>query len=359
MTTMTDTLADKFDEIVGQEDPTDNCYSQEELDQLLRDKENEVKEQFLQEERDIRKDIAEIRSKFDESVNRDRRQQEEIKKLKAVLESERLHNRKLRDRNEGLEKAKADNDAEMNNHRRMGAKEMHRLMRKESAKVYEFAEFIRGGCRPNCTELDEFIEEEKRFQVRLDNDPSMTATNVTPTQLFQIHRVDWDEETLYTDIFKAIHEHSTASFSQPPPPLPSSTRSSGVGAQGTTGQNSDDVKDPLTRLILRVREIYPEMSEDTVFAALLEMKEANGGRLNSGNQGYEDIINYIAAMSDPPPTMRTQTPAVSPPACLICKLPLKEAEDLFKIPCCGQQFHTVCIQEWLVQKESCPKCKKD
>ena len=103
----------------------------------------------------------------------------------------------------------------------------------------------------------------------------------------------------------------TASFSQPPPPLPSSTRSSGVGAQGTTGQNSDDVKDPLTRLILRVREIYPEMSEDTVFAALLEMKEANGGRLNSGNQGYEDIINYIAAMSDPPPTMRTQTPGAT------------------------------------------------
>ena len=84
-----------------------------------------------------------------------------------------------------------------------------------------------------------------------------------------------------------------------------------MGAQGTTGQNSDDVKDPLTRLILRVREIYPEMSEDTVFAALLEMKEANGGRLNSGNQGYEDIINYIAAMSDPPPTMRTQTPGAT------------------------------------------------
>ena len=55
--------------------------------------------------------------------------------MKAVLESEKVHNRKLRDRNEGLEKAKADNDAEMNTHRRMGAKEMHRLMRKESAKV--------------------------------------------------------------------------------------------------------------------------------------------------------------------------------------------------------------------------------
>ena len=54
---------------------------------------------------------------------------------------------------------------------------------------------------------------------------------------------------------------------------------------------------------MRVREIYPEMSEDNVFGALLEMKEANGGRLNPGNQGYEDIINYIAAMSDPPPTM--------------------------------------------------------
>ena len=85
MTTMTDTLADKFDEIVGQEDPTDNCYSQEELDQLLRDKENEVKEQFLQEERDIRKDIAEIRSKFDESVNRDRRQQEVIDIFEELL----------------------------------------------------------------------------------------------------------------------------------------------------------------------------------------------------------------------------------------------------------------------------------
>ena len=86
MTTMTDTLADKFDEIVGQ-DPTDDCYSQEELDQLLRDKENEVKEQFLQEERDIRKDIAEIRSKFDESVNRDRRQQEVIDIFEELLRS--------------------------------------------------------------------------------------------------------------------------------------------------------------------------------------------------------------------------------------------------------------------------------
>ena len=84
MTTVTDTLADKFDEIVEE---TDNCYSQEELDQLLRDKENEVKEQFLQEERDIRKDIAEIRSKFDESVNRDRRQQEVIDIFEELLRS--------------------------------------------------------------------------------------------------------------------------------------------------------------------------------------------------------------------------------------------------------------------------------
>ena len=90
MTTMTDTLADKFDEIV-EEDPTDNCYSQEELDQLLRDKENEVKEQFLQEERDIRKDIAEIRSKFDESVNRDRRQQEVIDIFEELLRSYITH----------------------------------------------------------------------------------------------------------------------------------------------------------------------------------------------------------------------------------------------------------------------------
>ena len=81
-----------------------------------------------------------------------------------------------------------------------------------NSKVYEFAEFIRGGCRPNCTELDEFIEEEKRFQVRLDNDPSMTATNVTPTQLFQIHRVDWDPESLFMDIFQALRDREVNLF---------------------------------------------------------------------------------------------------------------------------------------------------
>ncbi|TYG94836.1 hypothetical protein ES288_A11G220600v1 [Gossypium darwinii] len=50
------------------------------------------------------------------------------------------------------------------------------------------------------------------------------------------------------------------------------------------------------------------------------------------------------------------TPAETEPCC-ICQEDYANGEELGKLDC-GHDFHFSCIKQWLVQKNSCPICKK-
>ena len=113
--------------------------------------------------------------------------------------------------NNGYLKSKEDAEHETYGVVRAGAKEMYRLMLEESRKLTEFASFVKDTVDPDCPELDLFIEEQKKFLVKIQNDPYLTETGPGntggETKLFQIHRIDWDPETLFFDIHQAITEH--------------------------------------------------------------------------------------------------------------------------------------------------------
>lgn len=325
-------------------------YSQAEVDKMLRDKEREVKA-ILQEEDDaLKKEIQEINAKLDDAKIHDLRQQEEIRKQRASLKAEQDSNRQLEKVNNGYLKSKEDAEHETYGVVRAGAKEMYRLMLEESKKLTEFASFVKDTVDPDCPELDLFIEEQKKFLVKIQNDPYLTETGPGgETNLFQIHRIDWDPETLFCEIHQAITEHQAGKHQ--PLPSPAQEPLSSAGQANEPGSSSSADTDPLKRVITKVREVFPDMAEAEVVEAILEAKKANNGKLS-----FQQVIEWITERS------KSAGDYGSLPVCLICSQDLQE-DDVkalqFKIPCCGQTFHAMCIHDWFeAGNPACPKCNK-
>jgi len=93
------------------------------------------------------------------------------------------------------------------------------------------------------------------------------------------------------------------------------------------------------------------MAEAEVVEAILEAKKANNGKLS-----FQQVIEWITERS------RSAGACGSLPMCLICSQDLQE-DDVkalqFKIPCCGQTFHAMCIHDWFeAGNPACPKCNK-
>lgn len=332
-------------------------YSQQEVDKMMREKEREVKAQFQAEEDAIKKEINEINAKLDDSKIHDRRQLEEIKKQSSMLREERERNRNLERVNEGYLNSKLDTEHETDGVVRAGAREMYRLMLEESRKLAEFATFVRDTVDPDCSELDDFIEDQKRFLVKIENDPYLMTEGgggggSGELKLFQIHRMDWDPERLFIEIHQAITEHQAGTFQPPPQPTPAAPENPQPEEQASSSSTAQKMQEAMYRLMTTVRDVYPDMSNEEVLKAMREVKEANNGKL----QSIQQIIQWIAHNS--------QENEAQPPEeahlCPICKQELQETGQAlqFKMPCCGQLFHTLCIQEWLQNNEACPKCNK-
>jgi len=332
-------------DILTEDPPPPIMYSQEEVNKLLWQKQQEVTEQMKAEKKKIMKEIDELNMKLDDTTIHDKRQLEEIKKLKDTLGREKDQNRQLERVNQGYENARMDNLEETHSLERKGAKEMYRLMMEESNKLYEFANFVKQTVDPDCPELDAFIDQQQKFLTKVKEDPYLKNQG-EELKLFQIHRVDWDPESLFMDIFQALRDRENGTFSCPPPQIaPEETPPAADAA--ASGPESGAVAavpdDPLTRLVMTVKEVYPDLSVEQVLNALDQIRADNGGRLGTVNQ----VLEWIASN-------------VLEPKCLVCKELLDRASPnpLFKIPCCGQQFHMGCIEEWLGNQGHCPKCEK-
>jgi len=311
-------------------------YNQEDVDRMLKEKEREVREKKQVEENKVRQAMREITAKLDESTIHDRRQLEEIKKLKDTLGKEKESNRQLERVNEGYENARLDNLDETHSLERKGAKEMYRLMMEETNKLYEFAQFIKQTVDPDCPELDAFIDQQQKFLTKVREDPYLRVQG-EELKLFHIHRVDWNPENLFMEIFQALKDRENGTFSTPPPQIPQ------MPPDESTDDTTVSENDPLIRLVKTVKEVYPDLSDEEVLNALDEIREEKGG-LGTYNQ----VLEWIASN-------------VMQPKCMVCSRVMDREEeqetDIFKIPCCGQQFHVKCIHEYLQTQGHCPKCK--
>jgi len=323
--------------------PAPVMYSQDEVDRLLWLKDREVRDRMRAEDEKMRGEIQDLNIKLDDSTIHDKRQLEEIKKLKDTLGREKEHNRQLERVNEGYENARLDNLEETHLLERKGAKEMYRLMKEETNKLYEFANFVKEIVDPDCPELDAFIDQQRKFLTKIEEDPFLKSQG-DELRLFQIHRVNWDWERLFLDIHQALRDHENGTFSAPPPQMPpdqpAATDPATASPESAAAAAAAVPDDPLTRLVKTIKEVYPDLSNEQVLDALGEIREANGGKLGTVNQ----VLEWISSN-------------VLDPKCLICSQGL-EGTSTFKMPCCGQQFHMTCIEEYLGKEGHCPKCEK-
>ena len=74
--------------------------------------------------------------------------------------------------------------------------------------------------------------------------------------------------------------------------------------------------------------------------------------LENKNKDIQTIINYIpfTIIQDKLKKLNDE------PACIICLSDFEIGEKVSSLPCC-HTFHTKCLDEWIIKKQSCPICK--
>jgi len=379
----------------------EDFYDQDEVDELLRQKDDEWQAAF-------NKEKEESNSKIDQLKAKAKRQAKEIRQLKAAAAEEKME----RDR---LVQAEIDSSRErlFQENRTLKARmtrEMYTVVLAEAVKFLTFAHFIMDNFLPDSAAMEDVVSEQAIYADRIRTDPlylgqqqqlatqpghrrrgsnsssssssaaagqlhanNTNANNlVQPTKHFKVHRPNEPNyDALKADILTSNYQVLPRDYEmlEKPPASAATTSGVGVNAAASADKMSKKPQHTMESLIAKIREVFPDMADVDVVDSIVNIKALNHGTLSGLSTA--NIIHMIStenfansADANNPEGVNAGTLVLPqlPESCAICIEPMNKDNGNAKLTSmegCGHTFHETCIRAWLTKKQQCPCCRLD